>query len=74
MIGMQDFPDQFDLNITRRDHITTITIALRYLEWLMAMGLEETKEMFELPYLEIVHEFNPKKMEPFVESIESKRN
>lgn len=74
MIGMKDYPDQFDLNINQPDHIAMITICLRYLEWLVAMGFEETTEMFELPYLEIVRIFDPKKMEPFVEIIKSKRS
>ncbi len=74
---MKDIQDRFDLNITRRADIAMITIALRYLEWLIDMGLVETEEMFELSYLAIVHTvhgFDERKMELFVDSIESKRS
>ena len=72
MAKIKEYPDQFDLNIDRYDHVTMILIAMRYFEWLMDMGLEETNEIVEMEYMEIARSFDPERMEVLVESIESK--
>ena len=72
MTKIKEYPDQFDLNINNYNHITMITIVLRYLEWLMDTGLEETNEIVELEYIDIAKRFDPERMRVLVESIESK--
>ncbi len=54
------------------DHITMLTAAMKYFDWLMYMGLEETNEIFELEYLQIARRFDVERMKILVESIESK--